>query len=208
MSKSRSRASVVHRIGWVAVASLMALALLPGSMIAAPKEYEITVDKSANPTSLPAKGGDVTYTVAVTNIGTGFLQVIVIEDSDCNTWDGPTGDVGQKGKLETDETWSYTCTTAVTPPDTNTVTVNACHDGSVENCNNANHAAQATDSVTVTVTATPTPTPTPAPGTTLPPTDSVAGSGPGADSLGLVLMLVAGLLASVMVLTPALGRRR
>ena len=64
------------------------------------------------------------------------------------------------------------------------------------------------------VAATPTAPPvTAAPtgggaGATLPPTDSVTGNITSADNLGLVLMLLAGVLASVMVLTPARARKR
>jgi hypothetical protein len=62
--------------------------------------------------------------------------------------------------------------------------------------------------------ATPTPAPptaTPtgaAAGSTLPPTDKISGTSSTSDSLGLVLMALAGVLASVLVLTPARARRR
>ena len=69
--------------------------------------------------------------------------------------------------------------------------------------------------VAPTPTPTPTPgaTPTPTPqssvaGATLPPTDRVSGTSGSADSLGLVLMALAGVLASVLVLAPARARRR
>ena len=83
------------------------------------------------------------------------------------------------------------------------------------------------DNYTVDEVAQPTPTPTPTPtpdpsgspapsgdadagsdATSLPSTDRPAGSPATADSLGLALMVLAGLLASVMVLTPARVRRR
>ncbi len=63
-------------------------------------------------------------------------------------------------------------------------------------------------------TANPTPTPTPTGGTaatsaaTLPATDKLSGTSSTSDSLGLVLMALAGVLASVLVLTPARARRR
>lgn len=67
---------------------------------------------------------------------------------------------------------------------------------------------QPTPTPTPTPTPGATPTPTPTGGATLPPTDRVSGTSGSADSLGLVLMALAGVLASVMVLTPARARRR
>lgn len=64
--------------------------------------------------------------------------------------------------------------------------------------------------VTIVIT-TPTPSPTPqssVAGATLPPTDQLGSTAGKGDSLGLVLMILAGILASIMVLTPARARRR
>jgi hypothetical protein len=196
----------LRRLGVIAGASLLVFAFGVSTVIAAAPTYGISVDKSANPTSVPAKGGDVTFTVAVTGTGTGDLQVVVLNDPECDTWDGPTGDTGQKGKLETNETWSYTCTTNVVPPDTNTVTVTACHDGSIDQCNNANHSAQASDSVTVTVTSTATAAPTVK--ATLPPTDSISATNGSAGSLGWILLILAGIFGGALLLNPARLRRR
>jgi hypothetical protein len=190
--------SSIRKLALLGAASLLALVLLPGAVMAAAPEYSIGVTKSANPAAVPAAGGSVDYTIQVTNNGTGFFQVVNVADSDC-TVSGPTGDDGD-GKLDAGEVWSYTCTVAnVVPPHTNTATVNACHDGSVGECNNDKHSAAGTASATVTA-ATSLPT--------LPPTDAISGTSGSSDSLGLVLMALAGLLASVMVLTPALARRR
>jgi hypothetical protein len=177
---------------------LLALALLPGTLLAGSPTYAIEVTKTASPTSLAAKG-DVTFTIKVENVGTGFFMGVNVSDSNAGCVLGdPTGDDGND-KLDAGETWTYTCKYAVTPPATNTVTVNACHDGSKDQCNNANH--DATDSASATVSKTSTTA-------TLPPTDSISGTSGTADSIGLVLLALAGVLASVMILTPARLRRR
>jgi hypothetical protein len=197
----------LRRLGVIAGASLLVFAFGASAVNAGAPTYGISVTKSADPMSVPAKGGDVTFTVAVTGTGTGDLQVVVINDPDCDTWDGPTGDAGQKGKLETDETWSYTCTTNVVPPDTNVVTVNACHDGSVEQCNNANHAAQGTAQVTVTVASSATATPTATVKATLPPTDTLTAASGSAGSVGLIILILGGILGAALFLNPARARR-
>ena len=207
MSASDKRTSVVRRIGWVAVGTLMALALFPSTMLGAKPEYAISVDKTANPGAVATKGGNVEYKVAVENEGTGFFSVVILSDPDCSPWSAPTATGGDDdSKLEEGETFWYTCTTNVVPPHTNTVNVRACHDGSIDSCNNDTHASTASDSVTVTA-ATAAPTSGGA-GATLPPTDSISGTSGTADSIGLVLLLLAGVLGSVMVLTPARIRRR
>jgi len=123
---------------------------------AAPPTYTISVDKQANPTSVPPSGGTVTFTVSVQATGSGHFLAVAVSDSLAGcTVTGPTGDTGSDGKLEPGgETWVYSCTVNnVTPGTTNVATVNACHSAGV--CNNASHDAQGTDSVTLTEGAEP-----------------------------------------------------
>ena len=200
------RGSLIHRLGWTTAVALMAMGLAAGSVMAAAPEYAISVTKSANPAAVPAAGGSVVYTINVTNAGTGFFQAVNVSDSDCTVGAGTETSGDGDSKLEEGETWRYTCTVAnVVPPHTNTVTVNACHDGSVGECNNASHNAQGSAQATVTA-ASATSSASAAP--TLPATDKISGTSGTSDSLGFVLMALAGILASVLVLTPARIRRR
>lgn len=201
---------VPARLGLGAVIASMALALvLAPTALAAPPDYSISVDKTADPSVVPAGGATVTYTVTVENTGSGFFQVVTVEDGDCSLT-GPAHDTGDEDdKLEAGEIWSYTCTVDdVTPGHLNTVTVNACHDGSVEGCNNESHDATGEAEATVTE-ATPAPTaePTATEAPTLPPTDMVGGPAGTTDGLGLALTALAGVLVMTLMIRPARARR-
>jgi hypothetical protein len=194
-----------------------------GSVSAKPT-YAINVTKTADPVSVPAGGGDVEFTVWVENAGTGFFQVVNVTDplAGCSIAFS-SGDTNSDGNLSAGETWAYTCiVTGVSPDTENTVTVNACHDGSVSSCNNGAHDATGGANVTVTLceeacpTLTPpTPAPTPTQGTggqtnvpTEAPTDSIPSgtSGP-SDAAWLLVVAFGVLLGSVVVLRPAPSKR-
>jgi uncharacterized repeat protein (TIGR01451 family) len=82
----------------------------------------IVVTKNPPTQSIPV-GSTASFTMAVNNTGTVDLSNIVIQDPQCTTISGPTGDNGD-AILQTTETWTYTCdTTNVTSPFTNVVTV-------------------------------------------------------------------------------------
>lgn len=89
----------------------------------------IKVDKSADPTSLPANGGNVTYTYLVSNIGNVPLLDITIDDDKCSPLTFGGGDTDSDGVLDTSETWKYTCTDTITATTTNTATVKGKHKG-------------------------------------------------------------------------------
>jgi len=180
-----------------------------GAVLAAPT-YHITVTKTADPTSVPAGGGDVTFTVHVAaDQGTAFFQGVNVSDSlvGC-TLGAPTGDDGD-GKLEDGETWNYSCTVHVTPGTTNTATVNACHDGSSGQCNNSNHNASGSGEVTVTLSNG---NPGTSPGASgQPSTDTLVPTGESgpANAAWLIIAALGVLLGSIVVLSPArIGRRR
>jgi uncharacterized repeat protein (TIGR01451 family) len=206
------RFPVIGRLAAATAGALLVIAALgPVAILAVPPEYSIDVSKSADPATLPATGGDVEYTVEVTNTGTAFFQVVNVADSDC-TLSAPEEVSGDgDAKLDPGEIWAYTCTVEdVVPPHANTVTLNACHDGSVGECNNDKHNAAGQAQATVTA-ATPTPAGSIAAETdspTLPPTNTAAGTSTGADGLALVLMALAGILATALVAVPARTRRR
>ena len=198
-----------------------------GMASAAAPTYSISVTKTADPATVPAEGGNVEFTVWVDNTGTGFFQVEVFNDSlgGCSlVYD--SGDTDADGDLDANETWGFTCTVAdVAPGTTNTVTVNACHDGSVSSCNNQSHNAQGSAEVTVGLCETDCETPgTPDPGTpdpgdgggdggaddtTPPQTDAAfeAGrSGPG-EGAWLLIAVLGALVGSLAVLRPSAWRR-
>jgi LPXTG-motif cell wall-anchored protein len=83
----------------------------------------IHVIKIPNPLKLPAGQGVVTYTNRVTNPGTIALSNIFLADDKCSPSRYVSGDVDGDSKLDTAETWIYTCQTSLTETTTNTVTV-------------------------------------------------------------------------------------
>lgn len=190
------------------------LVMLATSAAFAAQTYTIDVTKTADPAAVPIAGASVEYTVWVENTGSGFFQVVTVDDGMAGcTLGSPAGDDGD-GKLESGETWAYTCTVAgVTPGTQNTASVNACHDQSA--CVDS-HDATDSDSVTVTegdpgteppVTEPPatfSPTLDVAPATE-PTTDAEFGAGSvGGGSNALILVVaLALLLGSLVLVTPA-----
>jgi uncharacterized repeat protein (TIGR01451 family) len=98
---------------------------------------------AANPTSLPAGGGNVTYTYVVTNPGNTPLSSISLTDDVCTNLQFTGGDGNTNSRLDLGETWSYRCTTAITATTTNTATVTG-HAGSAS----VSDSGQATVAVT------------------------------------------------------------
>src|SRR5689334_25421545 len=83
--------------------------LMVGSASAVKPVYGIDVTKVADPTTVPAGGGDVTFTITVTNTGTGDFHTVTPVDTDPGcTLAGPTGDTGSDGILSADEVWTWT----------------------------------------------------------------------------------------------------
>ena len=111
---------------------------------------KIAIDKTADPATLPAVGGSVTYTYVVTNTGDVPVVDVAVTDDKCSPVTGPAagGDANSDGKLDLTESWTYSCTTTLTATTTNVGTVNATWDDSP--------VTPATDSATVTVAQPPT----------------------------------------------------
>jgi hypothetical protein len=153
---------------------------------AAPPTYGISLTKSANPASVPAGGGNVTYSVTLVATGTGFFGTVNVNDgmAAC-TLSAPTGDSDADTNLDPGESWVYTCTVnGVVPNTSNTATVVACHNASGA-CNQATQDASDSDTITVTSCgctappptaslAPPTSTPVAPTDTPVPPTDTPA----------------------------------
>ena len=109
---------------------------------------QISIVKSADPTSLPFGGGSVTYAYSITNPGNVTLTNISLIDDKCSGPNRTGGDANSNDKLETTETWAYTCVTNLTTTTTNTATVTG----------NAG-TATVTDNDSATVTVRPPPDP-------------------------------------------------
>ena len=210
-----------RRLGALIGAAVLTFAAV-GSVAATKPTYAIDVTKVADPTSVPAGGGDVNFTITVTNTGSGDFHTVTPVDSDggCSLA-GPTGDTGSDGILSADEVWTWTCTVTDFQPNTsNTVNVHACHNSS-DPCNSDNQNATGSAEVEVGLceadcaTAQPPteqpPTPEPSSGgggaTTLPsqaPTDTAGSRTPGpGDGAWLLVVALGVLLASIVVLRPA-----
>jgi len=83
----------------------------------------INITKTPNTFSLAAGGGMVTYTKKVTNPGTEPLSNVLLTDDKCNPVNFISGDTNNNTKLDTTETWVYTCRTNLTETITNTASV-------------------------------------------------------------------------------------
>ena len=177
----------------------------------------IHVEKTADPTSLPIGGGEVTYTYEVTNAGDAVLSNVTVDDDTCSPVDYVSGDTNGDTKLDLHETWVFECTMTITDDTTNTA---VAHGWFIETEVTDDDTA---DVVVADPTARPVVTPpvvtpppsqsvlaeTGTPNVTAPPTDSIGGpAAPTQDTWRLMLVLLAAALASLLVLTPAPARRR
>ncbi len=113
---------------------------------------EISLTKTPSATSV-APGTVVTFTFVVTNTGDIALGNVVLTDDKCSPLVGPSGDVGGDQVLDPQESWTYTCSTAIGVTTTNVATVSASdsNDGRV----NADASATVTVEPPVVAQATP-----------------------------------------------------
>ncbi len=80
----------------------------------------IHVTKVPNPLALLAGGGLVTYTEKITNPGTVALSNVQLSDDKCGPMKYISGDTNNDSKLDTNETWTYTCSSNLSQTTTNT----------------------------------------------------------------------------------------
>jgi hypothetical protein len=121
-----------------------------GGTLAAPPDTHFSVTKEADPATLPSGGGEVTYTITVENTGDKDFHGLALSDDQC-TLDNDGSDITAQDKFESGDTYTATCTVDLTKTTTNTVTVQGCTDGSVDQCNQEDHFFEADASATVTV---------------------------------------------------------
>ena len=169
MSKKRTLAA--------AFAALAFSLLFVAGALAQPAGRHFTVTKEADPATLPAGGGEVTYTITVTNDGTQSFHGLSLSDDKC-TLDNDGSDVDGGNQFKEGDEYVATCTVDLTAATTNTVTVKGCTDGSVESCNQEDHFFEASDSASVTV------------GTT---TATIDMTGTSAAMLALILLAIGGI---------------
>lgn len=93
----------------------------------------IHVVKKPNKFILPAPGGAVTYSYAVTNPGTAPLSDVSITDNKCTGLPGRVvghpGDLNDNNLLESNETWQFTCKTNLKKTTTNIGTAQGSANG-------------------------------------------------------------------------------
>ena len=110
----------------------------------------------ASTTALIAKADDVVpYSFTVTNPGNQTLTGVTLSDPNCTSAiSGPSGDTNDDGKLQTGETWIYTCNHTVTQAE---VDSKGGGDGDLDNTVTADsiESAPDTDALAIPITYDP-----------------------------------------------------
>jgi uncharacterized repeat protein (TIGR01451 family) len=119
---SATHTNIVTTTGWANGISAVDVASATVVVGAAAVPPLIHVTKIPSPLSLSAAGGTVTYTEKVTNPGTIALSSITLIDDKCSPMQYVSGDTNNDKKLDTTETWVYTCKSNLTRSTTNTAT--------------------------------------------------------------------------------------
>jgi uncharacterized repeat protein (TIGR01451 family) len=78
---------------------------------------------------LPAGGGAVTYTYAVTNPGTVPLSNVTVTDDKCSSVNFISGDTNKNSLLDSNETWTFACKSNLVQTTTNTGTAEGSANG-------------------------------------------------------------------------------
>lgn len=126
---SKTHTNTVVATGWannISTTDLASATVVVGGSVVPPL---IHITKVPNPLALPIKGGVVTYTKKVTNPGTVALSNVIITDDKCNPVKYISGDINGDSKLDTNETWEYTCRSSLTKTTTNTAVVTGAANG-------------------------------------------------------------------------------
>lgn len=80
----------------------------------------IHVTKIPNPLVLLFGGGEITYTITITNPGAAPLSNVNLTDDTCSPLAFVSGDTNNDTSLNTTETWTYTCSVTLNKTTTNT----------------------------------------------------------------------------------------
>jgi len=116
---SATHTNVVTATGWANGISAVDIASAT-VIVGGPVPPLIHVTKIPNLLSLPAAGGMVTYTERITNPGTVALSNVRLTDDKCAPMTRISGDTDGDSRLDTTETWTYTCSTRLARTTTNT----------------------------------------------------------------------------------------
>jgi hypothetical protein len=100
-----------------------------GSNNPAPLVDIINITKVSYPLTLPAEGGDITFTYRVNNPGVVPLSDVSVVDDKCAAMSGKLGDTNGNNLLDITEVWVYSCKTHLNTTTTNTVSVAATANG-------------------------------------------------------------------------------
>jgi uncharacterized repeat protein (TIGR01451 family) len=126
---SVTHTNIVTATGWangISAVDIASATVVVGLPLVPPL---IHVTKIPNPLILPALGGMVTYTGQVTNLGTIPLSNVRLNDDKCSPVNYISGDTNNNSKLDTTETWVYTCQSNLDRTTTNTITAIADANG-------------------------------------------------------------------------------
>lgn len=119
---SASHTNTVVATGWangISATDIATAHVIVGLPIVPPL---IHVTKVPSPLALKAGGGMVKYTEKITNPGTVALSNVHLNDDKCSPMKFISGDSNGDGKLDTSETWTYTCSVRLSKTTLNTAT--------------------------------------------------------------------------------------
>ncbi|MFA5080461.1 MAG: ice-binding family protein [Candidatus Paceibacterota bacterium] len=126
---SATHTNTVVTTGWangLSATDIASATVIVGASIHPPL---IHITKSPEPLTLLAGGGMVTYTEKITNPTAGPLSNIRIFDDKCNSTTYISGDNNNDNKLDTNETWIYSCQVNLTKTTTSTTIVSGDANG-------------------------------------------------------------------------------
>ena len=119
---AKTHTNIVTTIGWAGGISATDIAnatVIVGIPVVPPL---IHVTKIPSALTLPSGGVIIVYTNKVTNPGTVPLNNVRLTDDKCDPVKYISGDTNNDSKLDTTETWTYTCQTKLIKTTVNTVT--------------------------------------------------------------------------------------
>lgn len=126
---SATHTNIVTTTGWangISAVDIASATVVVGTSVVPPL---IHVTKIPSPLSLLAGGGTVIYLEKVTNPGTVALSTVTLTDDKCSPVKYISGDTNNDKKLDTTETWLYTCQSNLTKSTTNTATASGSANG-------------------------------------------------------------------------------